>query len=129
MRLHHLRGRIALINAPLAVLDTFRNWTAGSVAGRGFDIAGILAVATACGLAAAGPIAFVALAAPRLARRLSASPDVPVVSGAMMGMALLLAADLASQHLPLGIHMPIGLTTGLLGGFYLLWLLVRSRSV
>lgn len=86
---------------------------------------GLTAIATA----AAGPIAFVALAAPQLARRLSVSPDVPVVSGAMMGMALLLAADLASQHLPLNINLPIGLTTGLLGGFYLLWLLVRSRSV
>ncbi|WLR95665.1 FecCD family ABC transporter permease [Shinella zoogloeoides] len=86
---------------------------------------GLTSIATA----AAGPIAFVALAAPQLARRLSASPDVPVVSGAMMGMVLLLAADLASQHLPINIHMPIGLTTGLLGGFYLLWLLVRSRSI
>lgn len=86
---------------------------------------GLTSIATA----AAGPIAFVALAAPQLARRLSASPDVPVVSGAMMGMVLLLAADLASQHLPINIHMPIGLTTGLLGGFYLLWLLLRSRSI
>jgi iron complex transport system permease protein len=86
---------------------------------------GLTSIATA----AAGPIAFVALAAPQLARRLSASPDVPVVSGAMMGMVLLLAADLASQHLPINIHMPIGLTTGLLGGVYLLWLLVRSRSI
>lgn len=86
---------------------------------------GLTSIATA----AAGPIAFIALAAPQLARRLSASPDVPVVSGAMMGMVLLLAADLTSQHLPINVHMPIGLTTGLLGGFYLLWLLVRSKAV
>lgn len=86
---------------------------------------GLTSIATA----AAGPIAFVALAAPQLARRLSASPDVPVVSGAMMGMVLLLAADFASQHFPVNIHMPIGLTAGLLGGFYLLWLLVRSKSI
>jgi iron complex transport system permease protein len=86
---------------------------------------GLTSIATA----AAGPIAFVALAAPQLARRLGASSDVPIVSGAMMGMVLLLAADLASQHIPIDVHMPIGLTTGLLGGFYLLWLLVRSKSV
>ena len=84
---------------------------------------------TAVATAAAGPIAFVALAAPQLARRLSASPDVPIVSAALMGMVLLLAADLISQHAPISAHMPVGLTTGLLGGFYLLWLLVRSKAV
>ncbi|MCJ8150729.1 MULTISPECIES: FecCD family ABC transporter permease [Shinella] len=86
---------------------------------------GLTSIATA----AAGPIAFVALAAPQLARRLGGSPDVPVLSSALMGMVLLMAADLFSQHLPLEIHMPIGLTTGFLGGFYLLWLLVQSKSV
>lgn len=86
---------------------------------------GLTAIATA----AAGPIAFVALAAPQIARRLTASPGVPMVSGALTGMALLLAADLASQHLPLASKMPIGLTTGLLGGLYLLWLLARSKSI
>ncbi|MDP9588693.1 UNVERIFIED_ORG: iron complex transport system permease protein [Shinella zoogloeoides] len=85
---------------------------------------GLTSVATA----AAGPIAFVALAAPQLARRLGRSPDVPVMSGALMGMVLLLGADLASQHFLLNVHMPIGLTTGLLGGVYLLWLLVREKS-
>lgn len=86
---------------------------------------GLTSIATA----AAGPIAFVALAAPQLARRLGRSPDVPIISGAMMGMTLLLAADLLSQHFPINVQMPIGLTTGLLGGFYLLWLLTRSKSV
>ncbi len=85
---------------------------------------GLTAIATA----AAGPIAFVALAGPQLAKRMTASPDVPLLSGAAMGMALLLAADLISQRFPLDINMPIGLTTGLLGGFYLLWLLARSRN-
>jgi iron complex transport system permease protein len=86
---------------------------------------GLTSVATA----AAGPIAFIALAAPQLARRLSGSPDVPVMSGALTGMVLLLGADLTSQHFPLNVHMPIGLTTGLLGGAYLLWLLVRRKSI
>lgn len=86
---------------------------------------GLTAIATA----AAGPIAFIALAGPQLARRLTGSPDVPLVSGALMGAVLLLAADLLSQRLPLNVSMPIGLTTGLLGGLYLLWLLARSRKV
>lgn len=86
---------------------------------------GLTAIATA----AAGPIAFIALAGPQLARRLTRSPDVPIVAGALMGMVLLLTADLISQRFPLNLSMPIGSTTGLLGGAYLLWLLTRSRTV
>lgn len=85
----------------------------------------LVAIATA----AAGPVAFIALAAPQLARRLAPSPDVPLLSGAAMGMVLLLAADLVSQRIPFGVNMPIGLTTGFLGGCYLLWLLARSRHI
>ena len=47
----------------------------------------------------------------------------------LLGVVLLLAADLLSQRLPLNANMPIGLTTGLLGGLYLLWLLSRSRRI
>ena len=86
---------------------------------------GLTSIATA----AAGPIAFVALAAPQIARRLSGSASVPVISGALMGSTLLVAADLLSQRLPLIGNMPIGLTTGVLGGVYLLWLLARSKSI
>lgn len=70
-----------------------------------------------------------ALAAPQIARKLTASPSVPVVSGALMGATLLVSADLLSQRLPLAGNIPIGLTTGLLGGVYLLWLLARSKSI
>ncbi|MFE0018866.1 FecCD family ABC transporter permease [Mesorhizobium sp. NPDC059054] len=84
---------------------------------------------TAIATAAAGPIAFVALAGPQLARRLTSSPDVPLVSGALMGTVLLLLADLISQRAPLQVNMPVGLTTGMLGGVYLLWLLTRKRTV
>ena len=84
---------------------------------------------TAIATAAAGPIAFVALAGPQLARRLTRSPEVPVVSAALMGMVLLMMADLISQRFPLNLSLPIGSTTGLLGGAYLLWLLTRSRTV
>jgi iron complex transport system permease protein len=83
---------------------------------------------TAIATAAAGPIAFIALAAPQVARRLGLSPDVPLFTGAAMGAVLLLAADLLSQWAPVHLHLPIGLVTGLLGGVYLLWLLFRSRT-
>ncbi|SFC57093.1 iron complex transport system permease protein [Bosea sp. CRIB-10] len=84
---------------------------------------------TALATAATGPIAFIALAGPQLARRLCRSPDVPLLSGAAMGAVLLLAADLVSQRFPSGLNLPIGLTTGLLGGAYLLWRLARDAKV
>ncbi len=84
---------------------------------------------TAIATAAAGPIAFIALAGPQLARRLTRSSGVPLVSGALMGAMLLLAADLASQRLPLNVGLHIGQTTSLLGGAYLLWLLTVSKKV
>jgi iron complex transport system permease protein len=84
---------------------------------------GLTSIATAC----AGPIAFIALAGPQLARRLSGSFAPPLLTGALMGAVLLIAADLLSQRLPLPLILPIGLTTGFLGGLYLLVVLSLSR--
>jgi len=41
----------------------------------------------------------------------------------------MIGADLLSQNLPVRLMMPIGLTTGALGGLYLLWLLTRTRNI
>lgn len=84
---------------------------------------GLTSVATAC----TGPIAFIALAGPQVARRLTRSPDVPVISGSITGGLLLLTADLLSQSAPFGLSMPIGLTTGFLGGLYLILLLSAGK--
>lgn len=83
---------------------------------------------TAIATAAAGPIAFIALVAPQLARRMTRSPQVPLFSGALMGATLLLAADLIAQRLPLNLNLPIGLMTGMVGGLYLLWMLMRGGA-
>lgn len=76
--------------------------------------------------ASAGPIAFVALAAPQLVIRLSHSGKLPIVGSALMGALLLLSADVLSQSLPIDVTMPVGLMTGVIGGLYLLWLLTRK---
>lgn len=86
-------------------------------------------ILTAGAVATAGPIAFVALASPQLAARLTRASRVQVVTSALTGAALLLASDLLSVNLPVNIAMPVGLTTGLLGGLYLLWLLTRTRGI
>ncbi|KUL33944.1 hypothetical protein ADL22_31680 [Streptomyces sp. NRRL F-4489] len=85
-------------------------------------------VLVAAGTAAAGPIAFVALTAPQLARRLTRSPGPNLLPAALMGAALLLAADWASQQLFGADQLPVGVLTGVLGGGYLLWLLVAERK-
>ena len=89
-------------------------------------------VATAVGLAgvavaAVGPIAFVALAAPQLARRLTAGTGAGVVPAGLMGAVLLCAADLVARLLPLPGQLPVGVVTGGLGGGYLVWLLWREH--
>jgi ferric enterobactin transport system permease protein len=78
--------------------------------------------------AAVGPIAFIALAAPQLVRRLLRSDAPPVVGAAAMGAALLVVADLVTQLLPVTFAVPVGRMTGVVGGLYLLWLLLPSRG-
>jgi iron complex transport system permease protein len=82
---------------------------------------------TAAATAAAGPVSFVALTAPQLARRLTRSPGPNLVPSLCMGAALLVVADWASQRLFGDGQLPVGVVTGVLGGVYLLWLLVTER--
>ncbi|GAA3657426.1 FecCD family ABC transporter permease [Microbacterium marinilacus] len=77
--------------------------------------------------AAAGPIAFVALAAPQIGRRLTghgASTDL--MGSALVGALLLLLSDIAAQHAIPGTALPTGAVTVCVGGLYLLILLVRE---
>ncbi|CCK31126.1 Ferric enterobactin transport system permease protein fepG [Streptomyces davaonensis JCM 4913] len=82
---------------------------------------------TAAATAAAGPVSFVALTAPQLARRLTRSPGPNLLPSLCMGAALLVVADWASQRLFGADQMPVGVVTGVVGGVYLLWLLVSER--
>ncbi|MCE0556852.1 iron chelate uptake ABC transporter family permease subunit [Motilimonas sp. E26] len=77
---------------------------------------------------AAGPIAFIALAAPQLVSRLRQSRALSLFSSALMGALLVLAADVLIQWLPFQASVPIGRMTGIVGGIYLIWLLTRSRQ-
>lgn len=86
----------------------------------------VLAVAlTAVAVAATGPIAFVALAAPQVVARLTRRGGVLLLPSFLMGATLLAAADLLSQRLDVGLRTPVGLVTSVLGGLYLIWLLAR----
>ncbi|MFD3682267.1 FecCD family ABC transporter permease [Streptomyces sp. NPDC058613] len=83
---------------------------------------------TTAASAAAGPISFIALAAPQLARRLTRSPGGNLLTAGLMGSVLLLVSDWASQRAFGADQLPVGVVTGLVGGVYLLWLLVTERK-
>ncbi|WP_406491918.1 iron chelate uptake ABC transporter family permease subunit [Streptomyces sp. NBC_01604] len=89
-------------------------------------VAAVLLTATAT--AAAGPVSFVALTAPQLARRLTRSPGPNLLPSLCMGAALLVTADWISQRTFGADQVPVGVVTGVLGGVYLLWLLVTERK-
>jgi iron complex transport system permease protein len=82
---------------------------------------------TAVVTAASGPIIFVALAAPQIAKRLVRGAGLPLVASALTGALVLLVADYIAQHLVPGGQVPVGIVTVCVGGVYLLWLLVADR--
>nr|WP_240188721.1 iron chelate uptake ABC transporter family permease subunit [Nakamurella flavida] len=83
-------------------------------------------VVTAAAVATAGPIAFVALAAPQLARRLTGSPTVGILPAALMGGFVLASSDLVAQRLFAPTQFPVGIATGAVGGVYLAALLLSE---
>lgn len=86
----------------------------------------VLGVAlTAIVTAAAGPISFISLAAPQIARMLTRSACVALIPSALTGGLLLLAADWAAQR-AFGVQLPVGVMTVSIGGLYFVWLLIRE---
>ncbi|WP_133962792.1 iron chelate uptake ABC transporter family permease subunit [Rathayibacter sp. PhB151] len=95
---------------------------------------GLLAVAVclvAVATAATGPIAFVAFVSGPIARRLVPDARVPLIPSALVGIVVVLAADLVAQHVAglafSGARFPVGVVTGALGAPFLLWLLARRN--
>jgi len=82
----------------------------------------------AVAVAAAGPVGFVALAAPQIAKRLTGSATVGLLPAAAMGALLLLASDLAAQRALAPTQLPVGVATVSVGGLYLGWLLFRENQ-
>jgi len=84
-------------------------------------------VLTAGGVAVAGPLAFVALAAPHIAARLTGSSR-SLLCAALVGALIVTAADAAAVHGVGDRQLPTGVVTGVVGGVYLMWLLVTQRK-
>ncbi|MFD7548824.1 FecCD family ABC transporter permease [Streptomyces sp. NPDC059578] len=81
---------------------------------------------TATVTAVAGPIAFIALAAPQIGRRLAGAPGVPLLPAALTGAVLLQGADLLAQMLLAPVALPVGVVSTAIGGCYLIWLLTKE---
>ncbi|GAA3145776.1 iron complex transport system permease protein [Kribbella aluminosa] len=104
---------------------------ARALGGRVESARGVL-IALGVGLAAlatatAGPIGFVALVAPQLARRLVPRPGL-VVPGAI-GALLVVVSDLLARTVVAPTVLPVGVVTAFLGAPYLLYLLTRARPI
>ncbi|MEN0023928.1 MAG: iron chelate uptake ABC transporter family permease subunit [Microbacterium sp.] len=82
---------------------------------------GVVLVAAATTVA--GPVAFVALAAPQVARLLARTPYLSPGLSALVGAVLLLASDIVAQHL-LPVVLPVGVVTVSVGGAYLVLMIV-----
>ncbi|MBR8741942.1 iron chelate uptake ABC transporter family permease subunit [Nocardiopsis sp. MG754419] len=78
---------------------------------------------TGAAIAVAGPVGFVALAAPQLARRLMRTGGTTLIGSALMGATLLVLADLVAMRALAPTQLPVGVVTAVIGGSYLIWLL------
>lgn len=86
---------------------------------------GLAIVLVAIVTATCGPIEFIALAAPQIARRLVRTASTGLASSATVGALLLLTADLVGEQLS-PVAMPAGIVTLIFGGAYLTALLIRE---
>ena len=84
-------------------------------------------VMVALGTAATGPIACVTFLAGPIASRMLGQQGTAAVPAGLVGVVLVLAADVVGQNF-LGTRFPVGVVTGLLGTPYLLYLLVAMNK-
>ncbi|MBR9863867.1 MAG: iron ABC transporter permease [Rhodobacteraceae bacterium] len=95
-----------------------------------FTACGICALAVGAGVSIAGPIGFIGLVAPHIARMLvGGAHRVLLPASALTGAVLLLGADLIVRNVAPPQELPIGLATSLIGGPFFLYLLLRTRKL
>lgn len=95
----------------------------GARPGRIRVVALLIGVALVAATTVAGPVAFVALAAPQIARLVARTPHLSLMLSALFGGVLLLGADLIAQHM-LPTALPVGVVTVSVGGAYLVLMII-----
>lgn len=102
-------------------------------AGLGVRYSAVRAVLLLCAVllagvavSAAGPVPFVALVAPQITMRLLRAPVPPLVASGLFGALLLIGSDLVARSV-LPNDLPVGIVTAIIGGPFLVYLLVRAN--
>lgn len=93
---------------------------------RRFELVLVGVALVSLAVAAAGPIAFVALAAPQIGRRITGVAGAGILGAALTGALLVLVSDVLARRILAPTELPVGVVTGALGGVYLIWLLWRE---
>ncbi|MFG1267603.1 iron ABC transporter permease [Xanthobacter sp. DSM 14520] len=91
----------------------------------------VIAVAAGVGasVAAAGVVGFIGLVVPHLARLVvGPSHRVLLPASALLGVAVLLGADILARMIAAPAELPLGVVTALVGAPFFLWLLLRRRA-
>lgn len=89
----------------------------------------LCAVIAASAVAVSGPIGFVGLIAPHIARRMTGSGHRRLLPmAAMVGAALLLIADTLGRSVIAPLQIPAGIMTAGVGAPFLAWLMWRQRD-
>ncbi|MEW2346165.1 MULTISPECIES: iron chelate uptake ABC transporter family permease subunit [unclassified Streptomyces] len=92
----------------------------------GLTVIGVVLASVATG--AAGPVDFVALLAPQIARRLTRTAQIPLLTAAFTGAFIVTVADLLARRLFSPVELPVGVLTAAVGAPYLMWLIIRTRG-
>lgn len=88
----------------------------------------LTAVMTAAATLVVGPLSFVGLIAPHMARLLGAHrPIAQLLLSALLGGTLLVLADWLGRNLVFPWQIPAGMFATFIGGPYFMWLLARKR--
>lgn len=86
----------------------------------------VAAILTAAATLVAGPLSFVGLVAPQVARLAGLARAAPQLAGAaLVGAAIMVAADFVGRMAFFPYQLPAGLVATLVGGPFLMWLLAR----
>ncbi|WP_431309225.1 FecCD family ABC transporter permease [Gordonia prachuapensis] len=114
------------LSRPIGVLGLGPDIARGLGINAGRVTAAVLVAAvvvTALCVSAAGPIAFVALLAPQIALRLTASPQPTPLASGLVGAMLVLGGDLLCRTVLPG-NLPVGIVTAAIGGPFLIYLMI-----
>jgi iron complex transport system permease protein len=85
-------------------------------------------LATGAAVSVGGPIGFVGIIVPHLVRLIvGADHRLVLPASFFVGAAFLVACDVVSRIVMAPLELPVGIVTALIGGPFLLWMLIRKR--